>query len=141
MGKGGVMKWWRRLVAMGAALILGGGAAAQSNAVPASWQSYAGLVVHQFQAWLMADDEAAYRLHRFLEDRTLSAADEPAGPLLIRVWIDPEGQVSRLDFPSLGQAQADSDLRRILTVSPLSEPPPPDMRQPLTLRLNLQFKA
>lgn len=134
------MRWWRRLVAMGAALILGGGAAAQSNAVPPAWQSYAGLVAHQFQAWLMADDETAYRLHKFLEDRTLNTAGKPLEQLLVNVWIDSEGRVSRLDFPSLGADQADEDLRRILSTSPLSEPPPPDMRQPLVLRLNLQLK-
>lgn len=134
------MRGWRhRLAAVLAVLSLGGSAAAQT--VPASWKSYAGLVGQQFQAWLMDDDDVAYRLHKFLEDRTIGATDEPPGPLLIKVWIGAQGQVTRLDFPSLGSAQADGDLRQLLTASPLSEPPPPDMRQPLTLRLNLQFKS
>lgn len=136
------MMGWRRWLAIAvAALSMGSAAAAQSNAVPAAWISYAGLVGHQFQARLMADDEVAYRLHKFLEDRTVGATEEPPGPLQIRVWIGPEGQVTRLDFPSLGLPQADADLRQLLTAMPLSEPPPPDMRQPLTLRLNLQFRS
>lgn len=118
-----------------------GEAAAQSAAVPTSWSKYAGLVGHQFQAWLMGDDEVAYRLHKFLEDRVVSQTDKPPGPLMVKVWIDANGQVSRVDFSSLGQPQADADLRRLLTANPLSEPPPPEMRQPLMLRLNLQFKS
>jgi len=93
------------------------------------------------QAWLMGDDDVAYRLHKFLEDRAVSATDAPPGPLLVKVWIGPEGRVTRLDFPSLGAPQADADLRQVLTTAPLSELPPPDMRQPLVLRLNLQIKS
>lgn len=137
MGK----RWRHWLTAALATLSLGGTAVAQSTPVPASWRSYAGLVGQQFQAWLMADDDIAYRLHKFLEDRAVSATDTPPGPLLVKVWIGPEGEVTRLDFTSLGAPQADADLRQLLTASPLSEPPPPDMRQPLTLRLNLQFKS
>ncbi|MCR6629205.1 MAG: hypothetical protein NVV74_03620 [Magnetospirillum sp.] len=134
-------RWGRWLTAALATLSLGGTAAAQSTPVPASWKSYAGLVGHQFQAWLMADDDVAWRLHKFLEDRAVSAADTPPGPLLVKVWINSEGQVTQLDFASLGSSQADVDLRQLLTTNPLSEPPPPDMRQPLMLRLDLQFKS
>lgn len=141
MGKSTMTRWGRWLTAALAILSLGGTAVAQSMPVPASWRSYAGLAGQQFQAWLMADDDVAFRLHKFLEDRAVSATDTPPGPLLVRVWIGPEGQVTQLDFASLGSSQADADLRQILTVSPLSEPPPPDMRQPLTLRLDLQFKS
>lgn len=132
---------WRLAVA-GVALVLGSsGVAAQSTAVPASWTSYAGLVGRQFQAWLMGDDDVAFRFHQFLEGRAVSATDTPPGPLLIKVWIGSEGQVTRLDFASLGAEEANADLRHLLTATPLSEPPPSDMRQPLMLRLNLQFKS
>jgi len=147
--RNGVLTGWRfglgkvvaPLAATFMALSLGGTAAAQSTALPASWSSYAGLVGQQFQAWLMGDDDVAYRLHKFLEDRAVSATDAPPGPLLVKVWIGPEGRVTRLDFPSLGAPQADADLRQVLTTAPLSELPPPDMRQPLVLRLNLQIKS
>jgi len=41
-------------------------------------------------------------------------------------------------FHSLGNAQADADLRQLLTAQPLSEPPPRDMRQPMVLQLTLK---
>lgn len=139
---GGMLSQLCRLAATGIALVLGGsGAMAQPVSVPEAWKSYAGLVGQQFQAWLMGDDDVACRFHKFLEDRAVSATETPPGPLLIKVWIDPEGQVTRLDFSSFGAAEADADLRRLLTAGPLSEPPPLDMRQPLTLRINLQVKS
>lgn len=142
MGKSGAVTRLGRLVAAGVALLMGGsGALAQPAGVPEAWKSYAGLVGQQLQAWLMGDDDVAYRLHKFLEDRIVSATDTPPGPVLITVWIGSEGQITRLDFPSLGSPEADADLRQLLTASPLSEPPPPDLRQPLTLRINLQVKA
>jgi hypothetical protein len=113
----------------------------QNSGVPASWRSYAELVGRQFQAWLMGDDEEAYRLHKFLEDQLISKRDVPPPPLLVKVWIDHEGQVSRLDFSSLGGDQADADLRHLLTAQPLSEPPPSDMGQPLTIRLKILPKS
>ena len=39
----------------------------------------------------------------------------------------------------LGDAQADADLRALMTAQPLSEPPPRDMRQPMVLQLTLSF--
>lgn len=118
-------------------------AAAQTpnSAVPQSWSSYAGLVGRQFQVWLMGDDDVAYRFHKFLEDRAVGGLDAPLPPLQVKVWIDADGRVGRVEFLSLGDAQADADLRQLLTQKSLSEPPPPDMRQPLMLRLNLSFRS
>lgn len=100
----------------GVVLVLGSsGATAQSAAVPSSWASYARLVGHQFQAWLMGDDDVAFRFHQFLEGRAVSATDTPPGLLLIKVWIGSEGQVTRLDFASPGAEEADAggDLRSV----------------------------
>ncbi|WP_146002694.1 YbaB/EbfC family DNA-binding protein [Telmatospirillum siberiense] len=129
--------------ALSGVLCLAGPVAAQSpnGAVPQSWSSYAGLVGRQFQVWLMADDDVAYRFHKFLEDRAVGQQAVPQPPLQVKVWINADGQVGHVDFPSLGDARADADLRQLLTQKPLSEPPPPEMRQPLTLRLNLSFRS
>jgi len=113
--------------------------------VPQAWMSYAQFVGRQFQAWLGADDEIAFRFHKFLEDRLTDTAKltptdkAPEDSVTVRAWIDDGGAVSRIEFPSLGDPSADEDLRRLLSRSRLSQAPPPDMRQPLILRLRLDF--
>ncbi|WP_414016578.1 YbaB/EbfC family DNA-binding protein [Burkholderia territorii] len=112
--------------------------AAQTADVPQPWISYAQLVGRQFQAWLEADGDAADRLHRCLEERVLNArADAPPPAIVVRAWIGANGAVTRVEFASLGSADADATLRQLLTASPLAEAPPPDMLQPLRVRLRL----
>ncbi|WP_414144408.1 YbaB/EbfC family DNA-binding protein [Burkholderia territorii] len=112
--------------------------AAQTADVPQPWISYAQLVGRQFQAWLEADGDAADRLHRYLEERVLNArADAPPPAIVVRAWIGANGAVTRVEFASLGSADADATLRQLLTASPLTEAPPPDMLQPLRVRLRL----
>ncbi|UEP31359.1 MULTISPECIES: YbaB/EbfC family DNA-binding protein [unclassified Burkholderia] len=112
--------------------------AAQTTDVPQPWISYAQLVGRQFQAWLEADGDAADRLHRYLEARVLNAsADAPPPAIVVRAWIGANGAVTRIEFASLGSADADATLRQLLTASPLAEAPPPDMLQPLRVRLRL----
>ncbi|WP_414143744.1 YbaB/EbfC family DNA-binding protein [Burkholderia territorii] len=114
--------------------------AAQTADVPQPWISYAQLVGRQFQAWLEADGDAADRLHRYLEERVLNArADAPPPAIVVRAWIGANGAVTRVDFASLGSADADATLRQLLTASPLAEAPPPDMLQPLRVRLRLML--
>ena len=115
--------------------------AAPSHAVPQHWLRYAERVSNQFQSWL--DDplsESVVRLHAWLQERLLREGQAiPPAPLVVRVWIEADGRVERLEFDSLGNAQADADLRSLLTAEPLSAPPPADMPQPLTLQLDLEF--
>ncbi|WP_414134977.1 YbaB/EbfC family DNA-binding protein [Burkholderia territorii] len=112
--------------------------AAQTADVPQPWINYAQLVGRQFQAWLEADGDAADRLHRYLEERVLNArADAPPPAIVVRAWIGANGAVTRVEFASLGSADADATLRQLLTASPLTEAPPPDMLQPLRVRLRL----
>ncbi|WP_144152892.1 YbaB/EbfC family DNA-binding protein [Paraburkholderia sp. BCC1885] len=111
----------------------------QASAIPEPWIAYAQLVGHQFQVWLEADDDTANQLHGYLENRILNAkGDAPPPAIVIRAWIDPSGQVSRVDFDSLGDPKADAILRQLLTTHPITEPPPSDMRQPLRVRLHLE---
>ncbi|WP_126282953.1 YbaB/EbfC family DNA-binding protein [Burkholderia stagnalis] len=111
---------------------------AQSADVPQQWITYAQLVGRQFQGWLEADGDAADRLHRSLEARVLNArADSPPPALVVRTWIGANGAVTRVEFDTLGDADADAALRQLLTAGPLAEPPPLDMRQPLRVRLRL----
>ncbi|WP_434115677.1 YbaB/EbfC family DNA-binding protein [Paraburkholderia caffeinilytica] len=114
-------------------------AQAAPSEVPQPWISYAQLVGRQFQAWLEADDDEANQLHQFLEDRILSAkGDAPPPAIVIRAWIAADGKVTDVAFDSLGDPKANALLRQLLTSHPITEPPPPDMRQPLRVRLRMK---
>ncbi|RQS14667.1 YbaB/EbfC family DNA-binding protein [Burkholderia sp. Bp9002] len=133
-----------RAFGWGAALVVvwtlaaGAPARAQTTDVPQPWITYAQRVGRQFQGWLQADGDAADRLHRSLEARVLNArADAPPPAIVVRAWIGANGTVTRVEFDPLGDAGADAALRQLLTAGPLAEPPPPDMRQPLRVRLRL----
>lgn len=111
-----------------------------SQQPPQHWISYAQLASNQFAAWLSDPaDDAVVRLHGWMQERLLKDGQALPPPLVTRVWVAPSGKVERLEFASLGNAQADTDLRALLTAQPLSEPPPPDMRQPMILQLSLDF--
>ncbi|MDN7590349.1 YbaB/EbfC family DNA-binding protein [Burkholderia seminalis] len=130
---------WLRGIVVACALVAGAApAVAQTADVPSTWIRYGQLAGQQFQAWLEADGEAADRLHRYLEARVLNArADAPPPAIVVRAWIDATGAVTRVEFASLGDTDADATLRQLLTAGPLAEPPPPDMLQPLRVRLRL----
>lgn len=121
------------------ALVTAMPAGAQTADVPQTWISYAQLVGRQFQGWLEDDGPAADALHAYLEDRVVHAtADAPPPAIVVRAWIGATGAVTRIEFDTLGDAKADAALRQLLTrAGPLTEPPPPDMRQPLRVRLRL----
>ncbi|WP_051994998.1 hypothetical protein [Burkholderia sp. lig30] len=121
---------------MAAALADAVPARAQTVDVPQSWISYAHRAGRQFQAWLEADGDPADRLHAYLEERVLNASAPPPA-IVVRAWIGANGAVTRIEFASLGDAGADAALRQLLTAAPLTEPPPPDMLQPLRVRLRL----
>ncbi|HEY3598842.1 MAG TPA: YbaB/EbfC family DNA-binding protein [Paraburkholderia sp.] len=138
-GKRNGLSRWLRLVIGVSAIAWSIGGWAQSTGVPQPWVSYAQLVGRQFQAWLEADDDAANQLHAFLEDRILHPkGDAPPSAIVIRAWVGADGAVTTVAFDSLGDPKADAILRSLLTARPITEPPPPDMRQPLRVRLRLE---
>ncbi|WP_233839105.1 YbaB/EbfC family DNA-binding protein [Paraburkholderia sp. ZP32-5] len=114
-------------------------ARAQTQNVPPQWLTYAREVGGQFQAELASDDDTANQFYSFLENRVLHAkGDAPPPEIVVRAWIGADGAVTRVDFDSLGDAQADATLRQLLTAHPMTEPPPADMLQPLRVRLHLE---
>ncbi|KWO46191.1 hypothetical protein WT97_14135 [Burkholderia sp. MSMB1459WGS] len=132
---------WLGAIVVAAVLAAGAApapAVAQTADVPQAWIRYGQLAGQQFQTWLEADGDAADRLHRYLETRVLNArADAPPPAIVVRAWFGANGVVTRVEFASLGDPDADATLRQLLTAGPLSEPPPPDMLQPLRVRLRL----
>ncbi|WP_454909081.1 YbaB/EbfC family DNA-binding protein [Variovorax gossypii] len=109
--------------------------------VPQHWISYANLAGNQLQASLSDPaSDTVVRLHAWMQERMLKEGQAaPPAPVVVRVWVAPSGKVDRVAFDSLGNAQADTDLRTLLTAQPLAEPPPRDMRQPMVLQLTLSF--
>ena len=109
--------------------------------VPQHWISYANLAGNQLQSSLSDPaNDTVVRLHAWMQERMLKEGHSaPPAPVVVRVWVAPSGKVDRVAFDSLGDAQADTDLRTLLTAQPLAEPPPRDMRQPMVLQLTLSF--
>lgn len=135
--------YWRRLGAAVVAVLAGMpgiSARAETADVPQSWVAYAQLVGQQFQAWIEADDPDADRFHQFLDTRMSETGPgiRPLSAVLVRAWIGSDGRVTRVSFDSLGDPKADATLRTLLTAHPVPNPPPPDMRQPLRVRLHIQ---
>jgi hypothetical protein len=126
-------------ILIGLALACSPAAWSQSSAVPQPWIAYAQLAGQQFQAWLEADNDAADALHTYLEQRHKNAqGDASLKSVVVRAWFGADGTVTRVAFDSLGDPKADANLQQLLTARPMTEPPPPDMRQPLRLRLQLK---
>ncbi|MBI0329154.1 YbaB/EbfC family DNA-binding protein [Burkholderia plantarii] len=111
---------------------------AQQTEAPAAWVGYARQVGQQFQTALAIDGDTATRIEQTLGDRVGAAPDAAAvlPAVAVRAWIGDDGALTRLEFESLGDAQADAALRRLLTGVRLA-PPPADMLQPLRVRLQL----
>ena len=109
--------------------------------VPQHWISYANLAGNQLQSSLSDPaNDTVVRLHAWMQERMVKEGQSaPPAPVVVRVWVAPSGKVDRVAFDSLGDAQADTDLRTLLTAQPLAEPPPRDMRQPMVLQLTLSF--
>ena len=121
----------------GVLALLGAGQAMAAPPVPQHWLDYAGAAGAQFQARLRdGANERAQRLHAWLEQReTNDRLMGVTAPVVVQVWIAPDGAVRRLEFASLGQSQADEDLRAVLSAR--LPAPPTDMRQPLVLGVSL----
>jgi hypothetical protein len=102
---------------------------------PAAWQEFAKQLQSQFQQRLAADDEAA---RRFEDDMAKLAGGNDAAPptLIVRTWIFPDGTVERVESDGL-DAVAAASLRTLLAGAAVGAPPP-DMLQPLHLRLTLR---
>jgi hypothetical protein len=110
-----------------------------SAGAPPSWAQFAKLVKYRFETWVSADDEVAGRFRAYVTQHR-GKEDGPPQTLVVKAWLNPDGTVERVSFPSLGDPHVDDDLRTILQRGNIGEAPPPDMLQPLNLRFSFPTK-
>ncbi len=116
--------------------------------VPPAWSAYAAQVALRLQTDLGDDlDATAVRLHAFLDVQAERGGQADKGPeaavssVVVRLWFGPGGRVTRVAFASLGDRQADKDLRTVLMGHAIGTAPPRGMPEPLVLRLRLATPA
>lgn len=135
---GRIGRWAAALV--GAGLASTAPVAAQSvspSAAPAEWVAYAEATTARVTGWLQADGEPAARLRAYL-DASRPAPDQPTAPLVLKIWVDGEGTVSRIDYPPFAHNAANADLRAIIVGQRLSSAPPKNMVLPLRIGIQLE---
>jgi len=133
-----VVRWLAALP--GAGLVAAGPLAAQSispSAAPAEWVAYAERATTRINGWLQAEDEPAQRLRAYL-DQLRPAPDQPGAPLDLKVWVDPDGTVSRVDFAPFAHPEPNADLRALVVGRRLAGPPPRNMLLPLRLAVQVE---
>jgi len=106
---------------------------------PPSWGQFAKLVQYRFETWMHAEEEVANRFRSYMVEHAGKEGGPPPS-LVVRAWLNPDGTVERVSFGTLNDAKAEADLRTILTRGNIGEAPPPEMLQPLNLRLSLNPK-
>ena len=85
---------------------------------------YAGLIASQVQAALQNNEQTRYlRLHG----------------ITVRVWLSPSGQITRCELVNTtGETARDETLSRVLAGVSLHETWPPDLPQPVVVRIGTQ---
>lgn len=134
----------RLVSALTLALGLGSGEAAAPpqqvapEAAPAAWTAYAETVTAILSSWMSGEDETAKRMRTRL-DATTSDPAASRSPLIVKLWIAPDGSLGRIAFQPVLDPATDADLRALLTTRHLP-PPPRDMLLPLRVALQVEPK-
>lgn len=133
-------------MALKLASALVGGAAAASAPVaaqsvapeeaPPEWLAYAETATQTVTGWLQATSEQATRLRVYL-DATRPAPDQPTAPVLLKIWIDAGGVVSRIEHATFAHAEANADMSALIVGQKLPASPPRNMLLPLRVLIQL----
>jgi hypothetical protein len=149
----GRMTWWKRFFCFAAATVgfLNAGIGAEASPVsaedsnyrsattaPEAWQTFARLLQGRIEQQLAGDDERARRFQDYLAGGG-NAADAPSPTFVLRAWVLTDGRVDRVEFDGIDDADAIINLRALLVGDNVGAPPP-EMLQPLHLRLSLRAK-
>ncbi|MEA3390810.1 MAG: hypothetical protein U9R64_16250 [Pseudomonadota bacterium] len=136
-----VTRWIAALVGAGIASTTP--VAAQSvapSAAPVEWVRYAEFATTSITGWLEAHNEPATGLRAYL-DATRPAPDAATAPLVIKVWIERDGKISRIDYPAFTHAEANADMQALIVGQQLAAAPPRDMLLPLRIAVQLDAPA
>ncbi|MBB5048295.1 hypothetical protein HNR60_003058 [Rhodopseudomonas rhenobacensis] len=138
--------WWRRLLwSLGAGFLTGTAAeqavvAAQPSdyraaaTAPLAWQQFSQQLQLRFADLLAANGKLPRHLQDYLAAR---GTDAPPLSLTLRSWISPAGNIERVEFVDLADDKVAADLRGLLNGGHVGVPPP-EMPQPVNLRLSLR---
>lgn len=134
------LRWLAALVGAGLASTVPVAAQIVSpSAAPAEWVNYAEGATSTISAWLGEDGEAATQFRTYL-DRTRAAENQATPSLELRIWIDPDGAVSRIAFTPFAHEEANASLRGAIVGRRLT-PPPADMLLPIRIAIQLDAPA
>jgi hypothetical protein len=106
--------------------------------VPAAWQDFAKRLQLRLQERLASDSTPALRFHDAIARRAPDAGAAPP-PIVVRVWVMPDGKVQRIELEGLDD-DASHDLSALLIGDGVGSTPL-DMPQPLRMRLSLRPKT
>ena len=144
--------WWRMLrsAAASAGLLAAGigaeaspvaaenGGYRSATAAPETWQAFARQLQGQVEQRLAGDDAKARHFQDYLTKRS-QKADEPPLTVVLRTWVLSDGKINRVEFDGIDDPGAVDELRALLIGGNVGAPPP-EMLQPLHLRLSLRAR-
>ena len=107
------------------------------SAAPAEWVRYAEGMGEQVKVALQGQEEAALRLRGYLQASS-GGAPQATRTLPLKIWVSPDGAISRVEFPAFLHDQANIDLRQLLVGRKFAGNPPADMRLPMNIHVDLE---
>lgn len=106
------------------------------DSAPPSWLAFADVVNRTVTEQLRADDVTAIRLRNYVSGLRPDPA-QSSPPVILRVWTDATGVITKVEFPAFAQDEPKADLRALLIGQSVGTAPPHDILFPLRLAIQL----